>query len=78
MKRCGRPKAIVTDRLRSYGAAMKVIGRVASTCSLRDLDCWLYWSDPVSLTILGGPLSSSLAGNRTRSHRKDTAFDICS
>ena len=26
MKRYGRPKAIVTDRLRSYGAAMKVIG----------------------------------------------------
>jgi putative transposase len=26
MKRYGRPRAIVTDRLRSYGAAMKVIG----------------------------------------------------
>ena len=26
MKRCGRPNVIVTDRLRSYGAAMKVIG----------------------------------------------------
>ncbi len=26
MKRYGRPKLIVTDRLRSYGAAMKVIG----------------------------------------------------
>ena len=26
MKRYGRPQAIVTDRLRSYGAAMKVIG----------------------------------------------------
>jgi putative transposase len=26
MKRYGRPKAIVTDRLRSYGAAMKEIG----------------------------------------------------
>jgi putative transposase len=26
MKRYGRPKAIVTDRLRSYGAAMKDIG----------------------------------------------------
>ena len=26
MKRYGRSKAIVTDRLRSYGAAMKVIG----------------------------------------------------
>ena len=26
MKRYGRPKAIVTDRLGSYGAAMKVIG----------------------------------------------------
>ena len=123
MKRYGGPKAIVTDRLRSYAAAMKVIGvedrqicgqwlnnraenahqpfpptrksdgqvqrhqdppevccrprlhpqsfqpgtsslqsrnlqtqslrrfgRVASTCSLRDLDCWLYYSDQVSLT----------------------------
>jgi len=28
MKRDGRPWAIVTDRLRSYGAAMKVIGNV--------------------------------------------------
>ncbi len=28
MKRYGRPWAIVTDRLRSYGAAMKVIGIV--------------------------------------------------
>lgn len=28
MKRYGRPKAIVTDRLRSYDAAMKVIGIV--------------------------------------------------
>ncbi len=28
MKRYGRPKAIVTDRLRSYGAAMKAIGIV--------------------------------------------------
>ena len=26
MKRYGRPKVIVTDRLRSYRAAMKVIG----------------------------------------------------
>ena len=26
MKRYGRPRTIVTDRLRSYGAAMKVIG----------------------------------------------------
>ena len=28
MKRYGQPKAIVTDRLRSYGAALKVIGIV--------------------------------------------------
>ncbi len=28
MKRYGRPKVLVTDRLRSYGAAMKVIGLV--------------------------------------------------
>ena len=26
MKRCGGPRVIVTDRLRSYGAAMNVIG----------------------------------------------------
>jgi len=26
MKRCGAPKIIVTDRLRSYDAAMKDIG----------------------------------------------------
>jgi putative transposase len=26
MKGCGRPQAVVTDRLRSYGAAIKVIG----------------------------------------------------
>ena len=30
LKRYGRPGSIVTDRLRSYGAAMKVIGNVAS------------------------------------------------
>ncbi len=30
MKRYGRPRAIVTDRLRSYGAAMKVIGNTAA------------------------------------------------
>ena len=30
MKRYGRPKAIVTDRLRSYRAAMMVIGNAAS------------------------------------------------
>ena len=29
LKRYGRPKAIVTDRLRTYRAAMKVIGNVA-------------------------------------------------
>ncbi|MEM1087726.1 MAG: IS6 family transposase [Pseudomonadota bacterium] len=28
MKRCGSPKIIVTDRLRSYGAAMKEIGMI--------------------------------------------------
>lgn len=28
MKRCGKPDVIVTDKLRSYGAAMKVIGNV--------------------------------------------------
>ena len=124
MKRYGRPKVIVTDRLKSYRAAMNVIGnavaqtcgqwlnnraenshqpfcrregamarfrdiktlqkfaathasvhnhfnqerhlynredlqtqslrrfgRVASTCSLRDLDRWLYCSEQVSLTM---------------------------
>ncbi len=30
MKRYGRPRTIVTDRLRSYGAAMKVIGNAAA------------------------------------------------
>ena len=30
MKRHGRPKVIVTDRLRSYRAAMKIIGNAAS------------------------------------------------
>ena len=30
MKRYGRPRSIVTDRLRSYRAAMKIIGNVAS------------------------------------------------
>ena len=29
MKRYGQPCSIVTDRLRSYGAAMKVIGNLA-------------------------------------------------
>ncbi len=28
MKRCGNPHVLVTDKLRSYGAAMKVIGNV--------------------------------------------------
>ena len=33
MKRYGRPRSIVTDRLRSYRAAMKVIGNAADqTC----------------------------------------------
>ena len=30
MKRYGKPRVIVTDRLRSYGAAMKVMGNTAS------------------------------------------------
>ena len=29
MKRYGRPKVIVTDRLRSYGAAMKMVGNAS-------------------------------------------------
>ena len=30
MRRCGRPKATVTDRLRSYRAAMRVIGNAGA------------------------------------------------
>ena len=37
MKRYGRPWSIVTDRLRSYGAAMKVIGNV----DLQECGRWL-------------------------------------
>jgi len=37
MKRYGRPGTIVTDRLRSYGAAIKVIGKVER----RQCGCWL-------------------------------------
>ena len=43
MKRYGRPASIVTDRLPSYRAAMKVF--------LKGLDCRFYRSDPVSLTM---------------------------
>ena len=31
--------------------SLRRLGRVASTCSLRALDCWFYWSDQVSLTM---------------------------
>ena len=37
MKRYGRPRSIVTDRLRSYRSAMKIIGNVAK----RDCGRWL-------------------------------------
>jgi putative transposase len=37
MKRYGRPGSIVTDRLRSYGAAMKVIGNAAD----QEFGLWL-------------------------------------
>ena len=37
MKRYGRPWSIVTDRLRSYGAAMKVIGSLER----QECRCWL-------------------------------------
>jgi transposase-like protein len=51
MKRYGRPRSIVTDRLRSYGSAMKVLGnlefqeyepfgrsgRMVAACGLRSL-----------------------------------------
>ena len=37
MKRYGSPKAIVTDRLRSYGAAMKMIGNADRQVT----GCWL-------------------------------------
>ena len=31
--------------------SLRRFGRVASTCSLRDLDCWFYCSEQVSLTM---------------------------
>ena len=34
--------------------SLRRFGRVASTCSLSVLDCWLYWSDQVSLTMPPG------------------------
>ena len=37
MKRYGRPRSIVTDRLRSYGAAMKIIG----TAERQECGHWL-------------------------------------
>ena len=37
MKRHGRPEVIVTDRLRSYGAAMKEIGNA----NAQETGCWL-------------------------------------
>ena len=39
MKRYGRPRAIVTDKLRSYRAAMNVIGNAATQKCGR----WLTW-----------------------------------
>jgi putative transposase len=38
MKRYGRPRSIVTDRLRSYGAAMKVLGNL-------ELQEYGHWSN---------------------------------
>ncbi len=38
MKRCGRPEIIVTDKLRSYRAAMKVIGNEARQATGRWLN----------------------------------------
>jgi DDE domain len=38
MKRHGRPETIVMDRLRSYGAALKDLGRGDD----REVGCWLY------------------------------------
>ena len=37
MKRYGQPNVIVTDRLRSYGAAMQMIGNAAA----QECGCWL-------------------------------------
>ncbi len=37
MKRYGRPRSIVTDRLRSYGSAMNIIGNAAD----RECGPWL-------------------------------------
>ena len=34
--------------------SLRRLGRVASTCNLSVLDCWLYWSDQVSLTMPPG------------------------
>ena len=43
-----------TSSLQSRGLqtqSLRPFNRVASTCSLRDLDCWLYCSDQVNLTM---------------------------
>ena len=39
MKRYGRPRAIVADKLRSYRAAMNVIGNAAT----QECGRWLTW-----------------------------------
>ena len=36
--------------------SLRRLGRVASTCSLSVLDCWLYWADQVSLTMPNFPV----------------------
>ncbi|CUH47814.1 hypothetical protein RUA4292_01990 [Ruegeria atlantica] len=46
MRRYGRPEVIVTDKLRSYGAAMKVIGN--ARCCVSDR-CEVCKSSPLSI-----------------------------
>jgi putative transposase len=57
MKRYGRPRSIVTDRLRPYSAAMKVIGnwerkecaRWSNTAQFSSKTILPLWSNGVSL-----------------------------
>ncbi len=55
MKRYGRPRTIVTDRLRSYRAAMKIIGNV----DCRQTGRWL------NRRVARGSFPLALSQNRT-------------
>ena len=46
MKRHGRPEVIVTDRLRSYGAALKDLGREPAPSGLRTAVSSRSWQNP--------------------------------